>query len=285
MKILVTGRNGQLGGELVSALQPLGMVVGTDRAKLDLADSDAIRQVIRALQPDVIVNAAAYTAVDKAESEQQLALRINGVAPGVMAEEAKQLGALLVHYSTDYVFDGDKRSPYTEDDMPRPLNVYGHTKLEGESRIAAAGCRALVLRTSWVYCPSRGRNFFRTIAGKALAGERIRVVADQTGVPTPSGFLAERTLELLRKAATGLYHVVPSGETSWYEFARFIVEKVGARVDVEAIATTEFPAPAARPKYSVLANARLAALLGRPLPDWRTASPAVPGEPTNDARA
>jgi dTDP-4-dehydrorhamnose reductase len=269
LKILLAGRSGQVGWELERALQPLGAVVATDRASLDLADSDAIRRVIRELKPGLIVNAAAYTAVDKAESEPGPAMQINGVAPGVMADEAKRLGAMLVHYSTDYVFDGTKRSPYTEDDAPNPLSVYGRTKLEGDTRVRASGCRHLILRTSWVYGP-RGKNFYLTIARKAAAGERLRVVNDQHGVPTTSGFLAEHTVELLRKQATGLLNLVPSGETTWFDFAREIVRTTGSRSEVEPITSGEFPAAARRPNYSVLDKAKAENVLGRALPDWRT---------------
>ena len=275
MKILLTGRDGQVGWELERMLQPLGSVVATSRAALDLADLDAVRKRIRETKPDLLVNAAAYTAVDKAESEPQLAMQVNAAAPGAMAEEAKRLGALLVHYSTDYVFDGEKRSPYAEDDAPHPLNVYGRSKLDGERRIAAAGCRALVLRASWVYSPARGKNFFRTIAARARAGERLRVVADQKGVPTPSEFLAARTVDLIRKNRNGLYHVVPSGETTWHGFAQAIVAAIHAQVEVEPIDTRAFPTAAARPRYSVLANARLAAALGARIPDWREVVPPI----------
>lgn len=275
MKILLTGRDGQVGWELERMLQPLGSVAATHRASLDLSDSDALRRFIRNQKPELIVNAAAYTAVDKAEAEPQLAMQVNAAAPGVMAEEAKRLGALLVHYSTDYVFDGEKRSPYVEDDAPRPLGVYGRSKLDGERRIAAAGCRALVLRASWVYSPARGRNFFRTIAAKARAGERLRVVADQKGVPTPSEFLAKCTLDLLKLGKTGLFHAVPSGETTWHGFALAIVAAIRAQVEVEPIDTRAFAAAAARPRYSVLANARLAAALGARIPDWREVVPPI----------
>jgi dTDP-4-dehydrorhamnose reductase len=269
LKILLVGRNGQVGWELEKALQPLGTVLATDRAALDLADGDAVRRVIREAKPDLIVNAAAYTAVDKAESEPDVAMQINGVAPGVMAEEAKRLGAMLVHYSSDYVFDGRKTSPYTEDDVPNPLGAYGRSKLEGDQRIRASGCRHLILRTSWVYGP-RGKNFYLTIARKAAAGEPLRVVNDQRGVPTTSGFLADNTLELLRRQAAGLVNLVPSGETTWYEFAREIVRLAGSRSGVDPITTEQFPTAARRPRYSVLDKARAEKALGRPLPDWRT---------------
>ena len=268
MRVLLTGRNGQVGWELERALQPLGDVIATDRSTLDLADSDAIRRAVRETKPDVIVNAAAYTAVDKAESEPAIAMQINGVAPGVMAEEAKRLGALLVHYSTVYVFDGTKRSPYTEDDAPNPLSVYGRSKLEGDERIRSSGCRYLVLRTSWVYGP-RGKNFYLTISKKAASGEALRVVNDQRGVPTTSGFLARYTVELLNKQGTGLFNLVPSGETTWFEFAREIVRVSGSRSEVEPITSEQFPTAARRPRYSVLDKARAEKALGRGLPDWR----------------
>ena len=269
MKILLTGRDGQVGWELERALQPLGAVTATGRATLDLADRDVLVRAIRELKPELIVNAAAYTAVDKAESEPDLAMQINGVAPGVMAEEARRLGALLVHYSTDYVFDGRKGAPYTEDDPPNPLGVYGRTKLEGDVRVRSSGCRHLVLRTSWVYGP-RGKNFYLTIARKAAAGEHLRVVNDQHGVPTTSLFLAEHTIELFRKEASGLLNLVPSGETTWFEFAREIVRLAGSSSEIEPIASHQFPAAASRPKYSVLDKARVESILGRVLPDWKS---------------
>ena len=268
MRVLLTGRNGQVGWELERALQPLGTVIATDRLTLDLADNDAIRRAIREAKPDIIVNAAAYTAVDKAESEPELAMQINGVAPGVMAEEAKRSGVLLVHYSTDYVFDGTKRSPYTEDDAPNPLSVYGRTKLEGDERVRSSGCRYLILRTSWVYGP-RGKNFYLTISKKAASGEALRVVNDQRGVPTTSSFLAQNTMALLGKQVTGLFNLVPSGETTWFDFAREIVRLAGLRIEVVPISTDQFPAAAHRPRYSVLDKGLIEKVLGRGLPDWR----------------
>ena len=223
--------------------------------------------MVREAKPQLIVNAAAYTAVDKAEAQPDLAMRINGIAPGVLAEEAKRLGALLVHYSTDYVFDGTKSTAYVEDDAPNPHSVYGRSKLAGERAVQASGCRHLILRTSWVYGP-RGKNFFLTIAAKARAGERLRVVDDQRGVPTTSAFLAERTLALIARDASGLLHLVPAGETTWYGFAREIVQLTGSRSEVQPIKTGEFPAAARRPANSVLDNRRAAAILGEP-PHWR----------------
>ena len=274
MRILLTGRNGQLGWELARALPTLGELTSTTREQLDLGASDAIRRAVREARPQLIVNAAAYTAVDKAESEPEPAMRINATAPGVLAEEAKRLGAMLVHYSTDYVFDGTKATAYLEDDAPNPLSVYGRSKLAGERAIAASGCRHLILRTSWVYGP-RGKNFFLTIARKASSGERLRVVADQRGVPTASGFLAEKTLGLLEKKASGLLHLVPGGETTWYDFAREIVRLTGSKSEVQPIKTGEFPVAARRPANSVLDNRRATAVLGTPMPDWRTLLGAV----------
>jgi dTDP-4-dehydrorhamnose reductase len=195
-------------------------------------------------------------------------MRVNGVAPGILAEEAKRSGALLVHYSTDYVFDGEKKSPYVEEDEARPISVYGATKFEGEKRIRGSGCRHLILRTSWVYAP-RGRNFYLTM--KAKAGQPLRVVDDQRGVPTSSRFLAEHTLSLIKAGVEGLLHLVPSGETTWYGFARAIL---GDKAEITPIRSSEYPTPARRPANSVLDNRRAAKLLGA-LPDWRSVLSAV----------
>src|SRR5258706_4742818 len=211
VRILLTGRGGQVGWELERLLSALGEVVATDRAALDLAGAE-ISEVVSRVKPTLIVNAAAYTAVDKAETETDAAMRVNGIAPGILAEEAKRLGALLVHYSTDYVFDGEKQAPYVEDDAPNPLGAYGASKLEGERRIRASGCRHLIVRTSWVY-GARGRNFFLTMRN---ARQPLRVVDDQRGVPTSSRFLAEHTVSLIDKNVEGLLHLVPSGATTWY---------------------------------------------------------------------
>lgn len=268
MRILLAGRNGQVGWELERVLPALGEVIATDRGTLDLADLEGARRRLREIKPDLIVNAAAYTAVDKAEAEPELAARVNGAAPGVLAEEAKRLDARLVHYSTDYVFDGGKCSPYTEDDSPSPVSHYARTKLAGERAIAAAGCRHLILRTSWVYSP-RATNFYQVIARKAAAGESMRMVDDQTSVPTTSAFLAEQTAAMLRTKAEGLVHLVPSGQATRYEFAREVVRAFGSSARVEAAKTAEFPAAAHRPAYSVLSNSKAAALLGATLPDWQ----------------
>ena len=268
MRILLTGRTGQVGWELERALPSLGALTATDRATLDLADHDALRRVVREAKPEVIVNAAAYTAVDRAETEPDLAMQINAEAPGVLAAEAKRCGALLVHYSTDYIFDGSKSAPYQEDDEPRPLNVYGRTKLAGEKAIAASGCRYLILRTSWVYAP-RGRNFFLAIARKALAGEPLRVVADQEGVPTEAQFIAETTRSLVKGKAEGILHLVPSGNTTWHGFASAIVQRLGAGVSVNAIPSGEYPTAARRPACSILSKEKLERLRG-PLPTWES---------------
>ena len=270
MKILLTGRSGQVGSELERTLHPLGTVIGTDRSTLDLADEHAVRRAIREAKPELIVNAAAYTAVDKAESEPELAMNINGVAPGVLAEEASRLGALLVHYSTDYVFDGGKSSPYAETDGPSPLNAYGRTKLEGERRIRASGCRHLILRTSWIYGP-RAANFYRIIERKALSGEPMKMVDDQTSVPTTAAFLAKYTRALLETEAAGLLHLVPSGQATRYDFACELVRVLGSLSRVERAKSADFPSPAARPAYSVLDKRRAENALGRTLPDWQAA--------------
>jgi len=274
LRILLTGRNGQVGWELERKLAPLGEVIATDRATLDLADPDAIRRVVRETNPDVIVNAAAYTAVDKAESEPELAMRINGIAPGVLAEEAKRLGALLVHYSTDYVFDGEKATPYVEDDPPNPLNVYGKTKLEGERAIQASGCRRLILRTSWVY-GARGKNFLLTVLRLATERPELRVVHDQVGAPTWCRALAEASVVAIPKAlrepaANGLFHATNAGETSWFGFAQEALRLTNWRTPVRAISAIEYPTSAARPANSVLDNRKLHKMFDIALPDWQT---------------
>jgi dTDP-4-dehydrorhamnose reductase len=269
LRILLTGRNGQVGWELERELPVLGEITATDRGKIDLSNPQSIVQGMRELKPDVILNAAAYTAVDRAEAEAELALRVNGIGPGVLADEASRLGALLVHYSTDYIFDGEKPSPYTETDLPNPINAYGRSKLEGEKRIAASGCRHLILRTSWVYAP-RGKNFFLTIANKLRAGDRLRVVNDQQGVPTEAKFIAEMTVALLRADAEGTLNVVPFGETTWHGFAIEIASRLGAKGPLQAIASSEYPTPARRPRNSILDCAKLSDQLGAPPPDWQS---------------
>jgi dTDP-4-dehydrorhamnose reductase len=264
VKILLTGRNGQVGSELEAILHP---AVATDHATLDLADAEAIRRTVRAAKPGVIINAAAYTAVDKAESEPELAMRINAAAPGVLAEEAKRAGALFVHYSTDYIFDGTKRTPYLETDPPKPVSVYGRTKLEGETRIRASACRHLILRTAWVY--GRGGNFVRAILRQAEKGVALRVVNDQMGAPTWACDIARVTSELLKKAVEGTFNVSAAGSSSWYEVALEILRIAGREVEVTPVSTAEYGARAPRPAYSVLDNSKLRASGVTPIGDWR----------------
>jgi len=267
LRILLTGRNGQVGWELQKALAPLGELTALGRAELDLRDAGRIRAAVRASNADVIVNAAAYTAVDKAESERDAAFAVNATAPGVLAEEAKRSGALLVHYSTDYVFDGEKPAPYVEEDAPNPINVYGASKLAGERAIAASGCRHLILRTSWVYGP-RGANFYLTMLRLARERPELRVVDDQVGAPTSSLAIARATAQLLRPGAHGLYHLSAAGQTSWCGFARAILGRAGLATPVVAIRTEDYPAPAKRPRNSRLGCSRLRADFGVALAPW-----------------
>ena len=279
MRILLTGANGQIGSELRRSLAPLGEVVAFDRAGLDLAQPDVLIARVRELAPQAIVNAGAYTAVDKAESEPEEASAINGTAPRVLAEEARRLGAILVHYSTDYVFDGEKASPYTEADTPNPLSVYGRSKLEGERAVIAIGCRHLTLRTSWVY-GTRGRNFLLTMLRFAGEGRALRVVDDQIGAPTWCREIADATAALLARpelaapGADGLYHLSAGGFTSWFGFARAIFDspelvRLGVpRPTVEAIPTSGYPTPARRPQNSRLDCSRLAGRTGVRLAPW-----------------
>ena len=274
-KILLIGKNGQVGWELQRTLAPLGEVIAMDRQALDLTRPDSLRNTIRSTQPDIIVNAAAYTAVDQAESEPDLAMASNGLAPGVMAEEAKRLGALLVHYSTDYVFDGTKATPYSEDDTPKPLNAYGRSKLAGEQAIQSSGCRHLIFRTSWVY-GHHGKNFLRTIQRLAKGKEQLSIVDDQIGAPTWSRMIAEATALALRndprnEQNSGLYHMTASGQTSWHGFARAILDAEGWAGRLMPIPAQDYPLPAQRPANSTLSNDKLNTLLGLALPDWRQA--------------
>ena len=276
-KILLTGKNGQVGWELERTLATLGEVVAVDRQGMDLADPDSIRRAVRAIRPDLIVNPAAYTAVDKAESEPQLAMAINGIAPGIMAQEAKLLGAAMVHYSTDYVFDGTKDSPYLEEDLPNPLGVYGRTKLAGEEAIRASGVPHLILRTSWVY-GMRGRNFLLTILRLAKERDELKIVADQIGAPTWSRMIAEASAQILARHGTnlsdvsGLYHLSAGGQTSWHGFTQAILDHARsgeqALPRVIPITTPEYPLPAPRPLYSLLSNDKLLKTFDIGLPSW-----------------
>lgn len=277
MKILLTGKNGQVGWELQRTLATLGDVVAVDRQGMDLANPDSIRGAIRMIRPDLIVNAAAYTAVDKAESEPELAMAINGIAPGIMAEEARQLGAAMVHYSTDYVFDGTKTSPYTEEDIPNPISVYGKTKLAGEQAVQAAGIPHLIFRTSWVY-GLRGRNFLLTILRLTKERDELRIVDDQIGAPTWSRMIAEATGQILSWgcspliAKSGIYNLTAAGQTSWHGFTRAILENASGQIQppphLIPITTSEYPLPAPRPPYSTLSSAKLNRIFGVALPVW-----------------
>jgi dTDP-4-dehydrorhamnose reductase len=267
LRILLTGATGQVGWELRKTLAPLSEVKFFDRFGLNLADVPVLVATVRALQPEVIVNAAAYTAVDKAESERDLALAVNATAPRVLAEEAKRIGALLVHYSTDYVFDGEKTAPYLEDDAAHPINVYGESKLAGEQAILKSGCRHLILRTSWLYGP-RGKNFYLTMLRLAEERPELKVVDDQVGAPTSSLAIARATAQLLQKAAEGLFHMTAGGETSWCGFARAILARAGIATPVVPIRSEDYPTPARRPRNSRLDCARLRADLDIALAPW-----------------
>lgn len=298
MRILLTGKNGQVGAELARFLPRMGVVIAFDRQQLDLSKPDQIRRAIREVRPQIIVNAAAYTAVDQAETDEAAARTINADAPGILAEEAKKIGAGLVHYSTDYVFDGSKTSPYEENDPPNPLSVYGRTKLAGEQAIRDAGVPHLIFRTAWVY-GTRGRNFLLTILRLATQREELKIVHDQAGAPTWCREIARATTSILERQsgsdpnsfslapATGTYHMTASGITTWYEFAQAILEEASQAAQdipwlaaatsgrpmivhrIVPITTTEYPTPARRPAYSVLSNSRLRTLWGFQLPLWR----------------
>jgi dTDP-4-dehydrorhamnose reductase len=282
-RILLTGRNGQVGGDLYPLLTSMGEVLATDRATLDLTDGNKIRERIEQFRPDVIINAAAYTAVDKAEREPELAHAINATAPGVLAEESARCGALLVHYSTDYVFDGTKLEPYVESDPINPLNVYGRTKAAGEQAIRNSGCDHLILRTSWVYSP-RGSNFLLTILRLARERDELRIVDDQIGAPTSSEAIATATTQLLKQLLvrgrerfkeSGTYHLTADGHCSWFEFANEIIRSIpddGLRVrKVIGIPSSEYPTPARRPLNSGLNCSRIFQAFGIKTTDWRTA--------------
>ena len=285
VKALVVGCTGQVGWELRHKLVCLGPVTGVDYPQVDFTQPDSIRQAVRAAAPAVIVNAAAYTAVDKAESEIELAMAINGTAPGVLAEEAKRLGSVLVHYSTDYVFDGAKQGPYVESDVPHPLNVYGRTKLAGDEAIQAVGGDYLILRTSWVY-GARGNNFLLTMLRLARERAELRIVDDQIGSPTTSECIAQATAGILAqvlgpaagglKGRSGIYNLTCAGETTWFGFARALLTKSAAShgftvPNLIPITTGEFPRPAKRPANSRLRCQRVEETFGVVMPDWEEA--------------
>jgi len=281
MRILLIGAGGQLGRELIPRLSSLGELAAADRTVCDLAATEAIRELVARTRPEAIVNAAAYTAVDEAESRSEVAYAINRDAPRTLAEEARKLGAMLVHYSTDYVFDGSKPGAYCEEDATAPLNVYGASKLAGEREIAAVGGRYLILRTSWVY-GAQGKNFLLTMRRLAREREELRVVDDQVGAPTSTLQLAEATARLVREWSTagegfpaGIYHATAAGSVSWCGFARAIVAALGERdslkvKNVVGITTEEYPMPARRPRNSVLSNEKFERTFGFRPGSWET---------------
>lgn len=285
MKILLFGKNGQVGWELQRSLAPLGELIGLDRHSSsycgDLSNLQGIAQTVHDLKPDVIVNAAAYTAVDKAESETELAQLINTKAPGVLAETAKACGAWLVHYSTDYVFDGSSDQPWHETDTVNPVSVYGQSKLAGEQAIQASACLNLIFRTSWVYA-ARGNNFAKTMLRLASEREQLSVINDQIGAPTGAELLADVTAHSIRVAlqrndVSGIYHLAAAGETSWYDYAKYVLafarqSGVELKVSEQAILpipTSSYPTPAERPQNSRLNTSKLKATFDLNLPNWQ----------------
>lgn len=294
-RILLTGVNGQVGHALQVLLSKHARypnaVVALDRTQLDLTDADAIRRVVETIKPDLIINPAAYTAVDKAETEPELAYAINATAPKILAEQAAKIGATLIHFSTDYVYAGTKLSPYFEDDATQPLSVYGKSKLAGEDAIRAVGLPHLIFRTSWVY-GAYGNNFLKTILRLASERDALRIVADQLGAPTSSHSIAQALLAVLsqlgngqpQNEVTGVYHLVNAGQTSWYGFATAIVEEYTriqsdhgwpplkvTPANIQAIGTLDFPTPAARPANSCLDSSKLARNFSVTLANWRDA--------------
>jgi dTDP-4-dehydrorhamnose reductase len=285
LKILLLGKNGQVGWELQRALSPLGEIRACDRTEANLDDPESLRQLVRDYAPDIIVNAAAYTAVDKAESDVESAQRVNTQSLAVLAEETKELNGWLIHYSTDYVFDGRKEGFYSENDPTAPLSVYGQTKHDGELAIIASGCQYLVFRTSWVFA-SRGGNFAKTMLRLATERDSLNVVADQFGAPTSAELIADVTAlaiyrlqhdSALAAHAAGIYHLVAAGETSWHGYAQFVIAeatKSGATLkvkaeDVGAIPASAYPVPAARPQNSRLNTNKLRDFLNIQLPSWQ----------------
>lgn len=282
--VLILGAGGQVGTELQRSFAGTGEVKACGRDTADLSKPEELRRLIAELRPAIILNAAAYTAVDRAESEPELAMAINGYAPRVLAEEAAKLDALLVHYSTDYVFDGSKKSPWVEDDPTNPLNVYGRTKLAGEEAIREVGGKHLIFRTSWVYGP-HGHNFLRTMLRLSDERDLLKIVDDQAGAPTSSAVIADATRAIVDKvgameSAFGRYHMTCAGETTWCGFAKEIFAQYQSRSDASVpqvfpIPSSEYPTPAVRPANSVLSNEKLQYTFGVSLPDWRAALTAV----------
>jgi dTDP-4-dehydrorhamnose reductase len=284
MKILLTGKNGQVGWELNQSLSKLGAVFAMGRDQMDLSKPETLGSTIQEIRPDIIVNTAAYTAVDKAESEPELAMIVNGIAPGVIAEEAKKIGAGMIQYSTDYVFDGKATFPYKEEDLTCPLNAYGKSKLAGEKAVIQAGIPHFILRTGWVYS-MRGSNFLLTMQKLAQSRKQIKVVDDQTGGPTWSRSIARGTTyvieQLLKEGTTtspvftdsGVFHMTCSGETNWFGFANKILElsNLSERPEVIPIPALEYPTPATRPRYSLLSNRKLKQVFHYEMPQWQEA--------------
>ena len=277
--------HGQVGFELQRALAPVGEVCAVDQLECDVSDATAIRALVRSFKPHVIVNPAAYTAVDKAESEPEIAHAVNAVAPGVLGEEAAKRNAWVVHYSTDYVFDGTKLGAYTEEDLTNPLSVYGRTKRDGEIALQASGARHVIFRTSWVV-GAHGSNFAKTILRLAVERERLNVVADQHGAPTSAALLADVTAQVIRQRQRegddnfpfGLYHLVASGETTWCDYARFVVAEALALGQsltlspdsIRAIPSSDYPTAATRPSNSRMDTSKLRRTFGFELPDWQS---------------
>jgi len=282
--MLITGINGQLGIELLRALDSIGEIIAVDRARCDLSNPRDIRALVRSIRPDIIINPAAYTAVDKAESDREMAYAVNACAPGVLGEEAASIGACVVHYSTDYVFNGLSHGPYNENDKPDPQNVYGQSKWSGEQALQQSGAPYLILRTSWVV-GAHGGNFAKTILRLAAERENLNVVADQFGAPTSATLIADVTVQLVRQIMRdgntqfpfGLYHLAASGVTSWHEYAQFVVAEVlnmgkqlkTAPKNIKAISAAEYPLPAKRPANSLLDTQKIRNTFGLILPDWR----------------
>ena len=281
MNILLLGKSGQVGWELQRSLSVLGRVTALGHDEADFTQPQAVAQTVRALRPDVIVNAAAHTAVDKAEGEPARARLLNATTPGVLAEEAARLGAWLVHYSTDYVFDGSGDRPWTEDDATGPLSVYGATKLEGEQLIQQAGCQHLILRTSWVYA-ARGGNFAKTMLRLAQERERLTVIDDQWGAPTGAELIADVTAHAIAQTRqqpgkAGIYHLAPAGETTWHAYAKYVIAQASQAqpaikikaTEIAPIPTSTYPTSARRPHNSRLNTHKLQTAFGLHLPPWQ----------------
>lgn len=285
MKLLLLGKNGQVGFELQRTLAPLGEVMAYDQDVADFLHPATVRDLIRSTTPNVIVNAAGYTAVDKAESDQSLCDAINAAGPALLAEEARAQNALLVHYSTDYVYPGNKNAPYVEDDSTGPLSEYGRTKLEGDCLIQQSGAHHLIFRTSWVY-GARGQNFLLTMLRLAKERPELRIVSDQIGAPTWSRMIAEATAHAIARASaspadySGVYHLTAAGQTTWFDFTDAIFNLFAPvpRPKLTPISTEQYPTPARRPAYSVLSNDKFARTFGLRLPEWRTQLSLVAGE-------